>query len=171
MDSLSYLSGKTVVRSSRIHGRGLFAADAISRGEIVAIKGGCIIDRARLAELQPTLDAAEIQIADGIFICPTTEEHREGSMIFSNHSCDPNLGLAGQIVFVALRDIVEGEELTHDWAMTDDDDSSMPCQCGAASCRGVVTGKDWQRPDLQERYRGFFSWYIQQKLDRLGNTR
>ncbi len=43
-------------------------------------------------------------------------------MIFSNHSCDPNIGVQGQIVFVALREISIGEELTHDWATTDDDD-------------------------------------------------
>jgi hypothetical protein len=155
------------VRESPIHGRGLFASAPIGSGEIVAVKGGSIIDRSRLLQLQPRLGAAEIQIADDLFICPTSEHEREESMIFSNHSCEPNIGVAGQIVFVALRDIAEGEELTHDWAMTDDDESSMPCRCGAGACRGVVTGKDWKRPDLQERYRGHFSWFIQQKQQRL----
>lgn len=36
-------------------------------------------------------------------------------MLYTNHSCDPNIGLQGQIVFVAMRDIAAGEELTHDW--------------------------------------------------------
>jgi hypothetical protein len=26
-------------------------------------------------------------------------------MLFTNHSCDPNIALQGQIVFVAMRDI------------------------------------------------------------------
>jgi uncharacterized protein len=73
----------------------------------------------------------------------------------------------GQIVFVALRKISPGEELTHDWATTDDDDYSMTCRCGAPACRGVITGKDWQRTDLQSKYRGMFSWYLQQKIARL----
>jgi len=52
-------------------------------------------------------------------------EEREGSMIFSNHSCEPNIGVQGQIVFVAIRDIAAGEELTHDWATTDDGNYEM----------------------------------------------
>jgi hypothetical protein len=85
-------------------------------------------------------------------------------MIFSNHSCEPNLGVVGQIVFAAMRDIAAGEELTHDWAMTDDDDSEMACGCGATTCRGVVTGKDWRRQELQERYRGWFSQYLAARI-------
>ena len=87
-------------------------------------------------------------------------------MIFSNHSCEPNVGVRGQIVFVAMREIRAGEELTHDWAMTDDDDSSTECRCGAATCRGTITGKDWQRPELQQRYGNFFSAYLLEKIRR-----
>ncbi len=166
MQPLSFLSPKTVVRESRIQGRGLFAAADIRRGEIVAVKGGSIITRDVLRELRPRLGAAEIQIADDLFICPVTDEEREGSMIFSNHSCDPNIGVLGQIMFVAMRDIEADEELTHDWAMTDDDDESMACSCGAPNCRGTVTGKDWQRSDLRERYRGYFSSYLAEKIGR-----
>ena len=31
-------------------------------------------------------------------------------------------------------------------------DFRMDCTCGSALCRGVVTGLDWQRGELQERY-------------------
>lgn len=166
MSSLSYLSPKTVVRQSSIHGRGLFARQPIARDEIVAIKGGAIFDRATLSAVAGRLGPAEIAVADGLFIGPLRQEDREGSMIFSNHSCDPNIGVAGQIVFVAMRDIEAREELTHDWAMTDDDDDEMACRCGAPTCRGTVTGRDWRRPELQERYRGYFSWYLRRKIDR-----
>lgn len=81
-------------------------------------------------------------------------------MIFSNHSCEPNIGLQGQIVFVAMRDIAAGEELTHDWAMTDDDDSEMECRCGRDACRKVVTGQDWRKPELQQRYGDYMSAYL-----------
>jgi len=162
---LSYLSSKTAVQESAIHGRGLFAIAPIARGEIVAVKCGHIINRSTLRELQARLGPAEIQIGDDLFICPVTEEEREGSMIFSNHSCEPNIGVRGQITFVAMRDIAAGEELTHDWAMTDDDDSTTACQCGTASCRGNISGKDWQKPELQERYRGYFSAYLAEKIE------
>jgi hypothetical protein len=162
---LSYLSPKAAVRASPIHGCGLFAVGEFEPGEIVCVKGGYIFTKADLDEIAPVLGPAEIQIADGLFIGPRHAGEREGGMIFSNHSCDPNIGVQGQIVFVALRRIAIGEELTHDWATTDDDDYSMTCRCGAAACRGVIAGKDWQRPDLQRKYRGMFSWYLQRKID------
>jgi len=86
-------------------------------------------------------------------------------MIFSNHSCDPNIGVQGQIVFVAMRDIQPGEELTHDWATTDDDSDEMRCNCGARTCRGIITGQDWRREELQRKYRGYIAWYLQRKID------
>jgi tellurite methyltransferase len=162
---LSYLSPKAAVQNSPIHGRGLFAIGEFQPGEIVCVKGGYIFNREVLAEIAPVLGPVEIQIADGLFIGPRQAEEREGGMIFSNHSCDPNIGVEGQIVFVALRRIEAGEELTHDWATTDDDDYSMTCRCGAPCCRGVITGQDWRRKDLQQKYRGYFAWHLQHKID------
>src|SRR5262245_18626232 len=164
MTALSYLSPKVAVKPSPIQGRGLFAIESIPSGEIVCVKGGHIFGRSKLRKLAPKLGTAEIQIADNLFIGPVNEEEREGSMIFSNHSCDPNIGVQGQIVFVAMRDIAAGEELTHDWAMTDDDAYEMECHCGAANCRKVITGQDWKRKDLQQKYLGFMSWYLQRKI-------
>lgn len=167
MPNLSYLSPKTVVKESPIQGRGLFAREFIAQGEIVCIKGGHIFNRETLREAQKTLGPAEIQIGENLFIGPLTEAEREGSMIFSNHSCDPNIGMQGQIVFVAMRDIQAGEELTHDWATTDDDDYEMPCNCGARNCRKTITGKDWRRKDLQEKYAGYLAWHVREKIKTL----
>ena len=148
MPPLSYRSPKTDVRESKIHGRGLFATADIGKDEIVAIKGGHIIDRATLQRE----------------ITPVNEDEREMSMLYSNHSCDANLGMRGEITFVAMRDIRAGEELTHDWATTDDDDYSVECKCGAPNCRKILTGKDWQRPELQKRYAGYFSAHLARKI-------
>jgi hypothetical protein len=164
MPNLSYISPRAAVRDSPIHGKGLFAIGPVGKGEVVCVKGGYIFDRARLRSMPDWYRAAEIQIAEDLFIGPLHQEEREGSMIFSNHSCDPNLGVQGQILFVALRDIAVGEELTHDWAMTDDDDFELECCCGAATCRGIITGKDWQRKELQEKYRGYMSTYLVEKI-------
>jgi uncharacterized protein len=165
MHPLSYRSPKTEVCDSKIHGRGLFATSDIAKHEIVAVKGGHIVNRQTLRrEVTPRLGPIEIQIDHDLFIAPVTDEERELSMLYSNHSCDPNLGIRGQITFVAMRDIRPGEELTHDWAMTDEDDYSIKCNCGAANCRKVLTGKDWQRPELQARYVGYFSAYLACKI-------
>jgi SET domain-containing protein len=166
MSNLSYISPKAAVKESSIQGRGLFATEPIEKGEIVCIKGGSIFNRATLQEVTRTLGPAEIQIAEDFVIGPLSEQEREGSMIFSNHSCEPNIGVQGQIIFVALRDIQAGEELTHDWATTDDDTYEMECHCGAKTCRRVITGQDWRRKDLQQKYAGYMSWYLMQKIRR-----
>jgi hypothetical protein len=163
---LSYISPKAEVRESPIHGRGLFAAEDFAEGEVVCIKGGYVFGREALRAMPGWYASAEIQVAEDLFIGPLAEEEREGSMIFSNHSCEPNVGVRGQIVFVAMRAVAAGEELTHDWATTDDDDYELECRCGSPACRGVITGRDWRRKDLQEKYRGFFSAYLADKIAR-----
>jgi SET domain-containing protein len=170
MMPLSYRSPKTEVRQSKIHGSGLFAIAEIDKDEIVAVKGGHIVDREMLRrEITPRLGPVDIQIGDNLFIAPVTNDERELSMLYSNHSCDANLGLRGEVTFVAIRDVRAGEELTHDWAMTDDDDYSLECKCGSPNCRKILTGKDWQRPELQKRYAGYFSAYLARKIGRLGS--
>jgi hypothetical protein len=167
MMQLSYRCPKTEVRDSQIHGYGLFAIADLAKNEIVAVKGGHIVDRKTLREeVTPRLGPVEIQIDKNLFIAPVTDEERESSMLYSNHSCNPNLGIRGEITFVAMRDIRAGEELTHDWAMTDDDDYSIECKCGAPKCRKILTGKDWQRAELQNRYAGYFSAYLADKIVR-----
>jgi uncharacterized protein len=167
MKDLSYRSAKTEVRESPIHGKGLFAKQAIAAGEVVAVKGGHILTQQEWAALEPQLGSAEIQISEELFIAPTEEEQQEGCMLYTNHSCDPNIAIQGQIVFVAMRDIVPGEELTHDWATTDDLDYVMECTCGSLNCRRTVTGKDWMKPEMQEKYKGWFCWFIQRKINAL----
>ena len=66
--------------------------------------------------------------------------------------------------FVAIRDIAAGEELTIDYAMTDDEPYEMECQCGSETCRKLITGTDWQKPELQKKYDGYFSWFILRRM-------
>ncbi len=162
---LSYRSTKTEVRASPIHGRGLFATANIAKDEVLVVKGGHIITGAQKKTVSAQFGPVEIQIGDDFFIAPVTAEERELSMLYSNHSCDANMGLRGEITFVAMRDIAAGEELTHDWATTDNDAYEVKCNCGSANCRGTVTGTDWQRPELQKQYAGYFSAYLAKKIE------
>lgn len=157
----SYISPKAVKgRPSAIEGRGLVAVVPIVRDEIVAIKGGHIVDTATLRGLPARLRNSEVQIADGFHLVALDEAEYEPVMLFLNHSCEPNVGFAGNVVLVAMRDISPGEELTTDYALFDDYDGAMVCRCGTASCRGVIDGRDWRRPELQRRYGTYFSWYL-----------
>jgi hypothetical protein len=167
---LTYRSPKTEVRESAIHGQGLFARHAMAAGEIVAVKGGHVLTGRQWAALEPALGSAEIQIADDLFIAPLRQDERDGCMLYTNHSCEPNIAIRGQIVFVAMRDIAAGEELTHDWATTDDLDYEMACRCWRPTCRGTVTGRDWMKPELQARYRGWFCWFLERKIEALASA-
>jgi len=163
---LAYFSPKTEKPGSAIEGRGLFAAEAIDAGEIVVVKGGHVMITTERDKVGERLGPAEIQIGDGLFIGPVAEAERESGMMHLNHSCDPNLGIQGQIVHVAMRDIAAVEELTFDYAMNDNEEyEAMVCNCGTPRCRGVVSGKDWMKPELQRRYRGYFSFFIERKID------
>ena len=124
-----------------------------------------MLPAASWTKLEGELGPAEIQIAEDLLIAPVSQDERDGSMLYINHSCDPNCAIQGQIVFVAMRDIGVGEELTHDWATTDDMDYVLECNCGSRECRGTVTGKDWMKEDLQRRYAGWFCWHVQRKID------
>src|SRR5436309_9087796 len=115
MHRLPYLSPKTEVRESKIHGRGLFATAVIAKDEIVAVKGGHIVDPKTLREkITPRLGPVAIHIDDNLFIAPVTDQQRELSMLYSNHSCDANLGIRGEIKIVEMRDIRACEERTLD---------------------------------------------------------
>jgi SET domain-containing protein len=161
----SYISPKVLKGApSRIQGRGLVAAAPIGKDEVVAVKGGHLVDTATLHRLPERLANSDIQITDDLHLVALEEAEYEPVMLFLNHSCEPNVGFGGNVVLVAMRDIAPGEELTTDYALFDDYDGQMPCRCQTPSCRGVVDGRDWRRPDLQRRYAGYFSWYLQRRF-------
>ena len=149
---------------SGIAGRGLFAVEAIDAGEVVAVKGGHIVDSSTLATLPARLQNSEIQIAEGLHLVALTEEEYEPVMLFINHSCEPNVGFAGNVVLAAMRDVAAGEELTTDYALFDVPGTAMACGCGTPSCRGTITGDDWRDPVLRRRYAGWFSRYLADRL-------
>lgn len=100
---LTWFSPKVEKRKSPIEGRGLFAKANIERGEVVVVKGGYVLTRHQRDEIDKELGPSEIQITEDLFIGPATASERKGGMMHLNHSCEPNLGLQGQIVYVALR--------------------------------------------------------------------
>lgn len=160
----SYITPKAAKgQPSVVEGRGLIAVAPIAAGEIVAIKGGHIVDTATMHGLPERLRNTDVQIADGFHLVALDLAEYEPVMLFINHSCEPNVGFGGNIVLVAMREIEPGEELTTDYALFDDYEGAMECRCRTPSCRGTIGGRDWQRPELQRRYGGYFSWYLQRK--------
>ena len=74
---VSYLSPKTEVRESKIHGRGLFATADITKDEIVAVKGGRIVDRETLREkITPLLGSVKEVIDLRVQVACVAEQNR-----------------------------------------------------------------------------------------------
>jgi len=156
---------------STIAGRGLVAVEDIGTGEVVAVKGGHVVDTATMVAQSERLRNSEIQIAEGLHLMALTDEEYEPVMLFINHSCTPNVGFRGNTVLVAMVDVAAGSELATDYALFDGTVWPEPlrCACGTPACRGEVTGDDWRRPDLQQRYAGWFSTYLADRMAASGS--
>lgn len=163
----SWLDPRIEVRGTGLEGRGSFAAAPIAAGEIVIEWGGVVLNEAELATAN-MVPESEVAIAEGRFLVNFFEEANSPDY-FLNHSCDPNLWLADEVSLAARRDIATGEELTADYAIWQADESivsSWVCRCGSPLCRSRVTGRDWRLPELQARYRGHFSPFLNARIAR-----
>jgi hypothetical protein len=143
-------------------GHSVHAREPIQKGETLVVWGGEVVTGKQLLLLPPDVRRRLcLQIEEDLFLLTT----REGPSDWINHSCEPNSGLRGQIVLVALRDIETGEEICFDYAMCDTHRyCEFDCHCGTPRCRGRVTANDWRMPELQERYRGYFSPYLERLI-------
>jgi len=161
----SYLSSKLEGRPKADgSGNGIFVLEPLKKGELIAVFGGVVYEWDAFNHLPDRDRSLSIQVEDRHFLVP--RPIGEGDYV--NHSCNPNAGLSGQIGLVAIRDIKIGEEACFDYAMCD----TMPydefeCECGEPKCRGIISGRDWQRPELQKRYAGYFSPHVQRQIDAL----
>jgi uncharacterized protein len=140
------------LRSSPIHGQGVFALRRIRKGQ-------------RLIEYigeRITPDEADRRYDDDAMASPHTflftvdadtiidaavggNEAR-----FINHSCDPNCEAVdedGRIFIETIRNIQPGEELSYDYHLERDGRwrkewaERYACRCGAANCRGTLLVK------------------------------
>lgn len=162
--SESYVSPKVEKREIIGRGYGLFAKELILSGEIVSISGGIIITKLQFDELKSQgLDYA-YQISDNFLICPLNPEDPSDDWRM-NHCCEPNCGVSGNIMFLAIRDIQIDEELTYDYCTTESDpDYSINLSCSQPTCRKKLSGNDWKDPKLQEKYKEHFSSYLKNKI-------
>lgn len=160
------------VRQGDKTGFGSYATAPIKQGEIVIIQGGRIIPSALLDNPEFESYAYHcFQIEQDFYICPVELKREAADGIFNvNHSCNPTCGFRGQISMVAMRDIQTGEQITFDYAMSDVGSEeqgwvNMACLCGSQNCRKTITGGDWKLEELQRKYDGYFSRYVQDLIN------
>lgn len=164
----NYLNTKVENRNSKIAGAGIFAKDNIKKDEIIAAFGGFVFENYEYKKLSEKLRGMPMRISDNLLIGSLKESELDSADLI-NHSCNPNAGIKGQILLVAIRDIDKNEEITFDYAMEmfGEPKLTLKCNCGSINCRKNVTSEDWKIPKLQEKYKGYFSQSIQEKIDNL----
>lgn len=140
-----------VVRRSKLHGNGVFAARTIPAGTRIIEYGGTRISAAEADRRHPTnpddpfhtffFALSSGKVIDG------GDEGNDARWI--NHCCEPNCeaqeGRHGKRVYiVALREIAAGEELFYDYGLVLDGkitkslQEGYRCLCGTPSCRHTM---------------------------------
>lgn len=160
-----YLPMFTLHKAGSTHGSGLFAARYIRKNEeIIRVTGPTVNE-----EIEDVLYASygiDVMVQIGIqrWVLPNNEVR------FINHSCDPNMGFRGSRVFVAMRDIAKGEELTFDYAMNEIDDSkhiwTIDCLCKSPNCRKIISSVDIFNKDfnLVKKYKSYIPAFVLHKI-------
>lgn len=156
-----WVNEKIEIRPSTIHGSGSFAKQLIEKGEVVTVNGGLVVPVAEVEKLRDTLSSMRgLQISDDFLITMPTS----GEAMF-NHSCEPNLGLSGPVITIAMRDIMEGEEVKYCYFFSETNFTEFPCTCGSTNCRKKVRPTGWKDDlEFQKQYHEYFSPYLQQKF-------
>ncbi len=126
---------------SKIHRWGVYAAEFIPAGRKVIEYTGERISR---RETKRRGEASELNRLFTLDDYWTIDGSVGGSGAeYINHSCEPNLVarvMKGHILYMSLRDIRLGEELTVDYHF-DKKVEKVPCRCGAPNCRGTINLK------------------------------
>jgi SET domain-containing protein len=140
---------RVTVRKSSVHGRGVFALQAIAagqrileyRGEVTSWRRAC--DRYRRSGVRG--HTFIFALADGRVIDGSVGGN---SARWLNHSCQPNCEAIederGRVFIETLRDVIPGDELciayglTVDEPVTPDLTADYACRCGTKRCTGSM---------------------------------
>jgi SET domain-containing protein len=140
-----------VVRNSRIHGRGVFAARYIRKGtRIVEYTGERISNKEadrRYDDTKMKRHHTFLFTLDRKTVIDGAIETGGGDASYINHSCEPNCEavITDKRIFIhALHGIEPGTELAYDYKYerTGKNDAALEkfyfCKCGAPYCRGSI---------------------------------
>jgi SET domain-containing protein len=132
------------VRTSGVHGRGVYAARFISKGRrIIEYTGQRVPDR-DVSDDDDSPHTFYFALSNGQVIDPELDGN---DARWINHSCDANCETfeeEDRIFIYAKRDIAPGEELFYDYSLQIDEPinkkskKQYECFCGGPSCRGTM---------------------------------
>ncbi|HUF97749.1 MAG TPA: hypothetical protein VMM60_06425, partial [Ilumatobacter sp.] len=116
---------------------------------VVIRLGGRLVSSAELTAMiavaegdpeAPYVDTITIREDEHLVLPADTPIH------FGNHSCEPTLWHVSPYEMATRRQVSANEEATIDYGTQSGAQGfTMQCQCGARTCRGVITSHDWRR--------------------------
>ncbi len=139
-----------MVKTSKVHGKGVFARRKIAPGECIVEYQGeriawALAQQRAAAAGGPVNHTFFFSLADGRVIDGASGGN---DARFINHSCEPNCEPLehedGRVYLYSLMDIGRGEELTYYYALiyegrhTAAIKRAFPCQCGSPACTGTM---------------------------------
>ena len=137
------------VRRSGVHGKGVFALQAIGEGDLVIEYKGQIISWPEALRRHPH-DASD---PNHTFYFHIDDKHVIDAAVggnaarWINHACEPNCRADetdGRVFIHTARDLMPGEELFYDYGLIIDErytpklKKEYECRCGSATCRGTM---------------------------------
>ena len=132
-----YACFKIAIRRSKIHRYGVYAEEFIPANRKVIEYTGERVNR-REAKRRGDGNFTYLFAVDNYWTLDGAVGGSGAEII--NHSCEPNLVsrvMKGHILYMSLRPIQVGEELTVDYHL-DWNPPVTPCQCGTQRCRGTL---------------------------------
>jgi SET domain-containing protein len=149
---------KYFVGDSKINGQGVFAAKDLQKGEIIFILKGKRRHMVEKTKGQVQKNQNMVGIGNNTWIDPRVPASH------INHSCRPNVGIRGTLLFVAMRHIRRGEELCFDYSISEEEPRwrlEHPCACQAPKCRRIIRSIQSLSEDVYQSYLPFIPHYFQ----------
>lgn len=161
------MNPKLEIRDTGTYGRGVFAKEALKKGETLFVMGGYICDIGQENQGGEFCANYNMDISVTHSFSPITESDLDlMPQHLVNHSCEPNAGFSDTVTMVAIKDIDDGQEIRYDYAfvMWSSPESEvhyeLRCGCGTPSCRGLIREDDWMIRSLQEKYGAYFQPFL-----------
>src|SRR6266849_2389508 len=131
-----------IIRSSSLHGAGVYTTAPIERGARVLEYTG---PRLTVRQTDGLYAGSEVTYLFGMDDGKTVIDGF-GMAAFVNHSCHANCEadqIEDRVWIIALQDIAAGEELTYDYNIYDaEPGEKAPCHCGAPDCRETMLSEE-----------------------------
>ncbi len=150
-----------VVKTSKVHNKGVFAAKDIPKGtKIIEYVGEKITKKESEIRADKVIeDSKKDKTKGAVYLFEINKRYDiDGNVPYNtaryiNHCCDPNCEVEleeGHIFIYSLRGIKKGEELNYDYGYDIDNYEDHPCCCGAKNCIGYIVSQDkW--PKVQKK--------------------